>query len=80
MYIFMYMYIYIYICIYMHIYIYMYIHVYVHYIHIHIYIYTYVQAMLQRGDKRLVNAYRGYEFHRDDATLIDELQDLRRRR
>jgi hypothetical protein len=34
--------------------------------------------MLERGDQRLVNAYRGYEFHRDDATFIDELEEIRR--
>ena len=36
------------------------------------------QAMLECGDERLVHAYRNYEFHQDDATLIDELEDLRR--
>jgi len=34
--------------------------------------------MLQCGDERLVHAYRNYEFHQDDATFIDELEDLRR--
>jgi hypothetical protein len=37
-----------------------------------------LQAMLQCGDERLVHAYRNYEFHRDDATFIEELEDLRR--
>ena len=39
---------------------------------------TNLQAMLQCGDERLVHAYRNYEFHRDDATFIEELEDLRR--
>ena len=34
--------------------------------------------MLERGDERLVHAYRGYEFHRDDATFVDELEEIRR--
>lgn len=37
-----------------------------------------MQAMMQRGDQRLVQAFREYEFHRDDAAFIDELQFLRR--
>jgi hypothetical protein len=39
---------------------------------------TNLQAMLQCGDERLVHAYRNYEFHRDDAIFIEELEDLRR--
>ena len=34
--------------------------------------------MLQCCDERLVHPYRNYEFHQDDATFIDELEDLRR--
>jgi hypothetical protein len=37
-----------------------------------------LQAMLQRGDQRLVQAFREYQFHRDDAAFIDELQFVRR--
>ena len=35
-------------------------------------------ALLRSGDEALVNAFRDFQFHRDEALFVQELIDLKR--